>query len=270
MGIALHSRTAETKRTVLDSQSSNLRAKSVLALALLGASAPAAHAIELGHDLTAGGNLALTSNYIYRGVSESDNHGAVQGDVHLDSSGGTFAGVWGSTRERDLDPGARYDLEVYLGHRFDLSSVWNATLSLRSHYYAGGTQEASNDYQEILGTLTYLDRWSFSVTAIPNAVRYWFYRRLSRSPAWIAETSGQWLIAEGLFVTAGAGYYSSPGTGPGIQRGTGYAYGNGGLAYEWRSFRLDVDYFLAQDSAVRTSPYPIANHRLEGTLSWRF
>lgn len=259
----------QRKETVHPNSLSFARARPLLAWALLGGIAPAVHALDLGKDFTAGGNLAITSDYIYRGVSQSNDHAALQGDLHLDSGRGTFVGVWASTRSSDLEPGARYDLEVYLGQRFNLSSAWNATLSVRSHYYAGGVGESSDDYQEILGTLTYLDRWSISLTAIPNAVRYWFYRRLTRSPAWVADSSGQWLIAGGLFATAGVGYYSSQGTGTGIERATGYAYGNGGLAYEWRSLRLDVGYFVTQHSAERTYPYPIAN-RLAGTLSWRF
>lgn len=223
----------------------------------------------LGENLSAGGNLALTSDYIYRGVSESNDQPALQADLHLDT-GGTFAGFFGSTRDHHLDPGGWYDFDIYLGHRFDLSSVWSATLSARSHYFAGGVYEPSADYQEISGRLTYLDSWSVSLSAIPNGLRYWFQRRLGRSPAWIADTSGQWLIAPRVFVTGGIGYYYSSGTGAGIQTTTGYAYGNAGLACEWRRWRLDVGYFLTQRDARKLSPYPIANQRVAGTLTWRF
>jgi uncharacterized protein (TIGR02001 family) len=221
-------------------------------------------------DLTFGGSLALTTDYIYRGLSESGGNGAGQADLHVGSAGGTFGGVWGSTRDRNLDPYARYDIELYLGHRFELSSAWGVTLSARSHYYVGGDQEVSDDYQEIIGSLTYLDRWSFSVTAIPNAVRYWYDERLSRTAAWVAETTGQYLLIGGLFVTGGAGYYHATGTGPGIQAANGYLYGNVGLGFEYRRWRLDVGYFLAQKQARRLSPYPLADDRFAGTLAWRF
>jgi uncharacterized protein (TIGR02001 family) len=242
----------------------------LLGCALLGVLAPCAHAMSvLGQELSAGGNLALTSDYIYRGVSESNDHAAVQADVHL-AAGGTFGGLWASTRDRSVDPGGSYDFELYLGHRFDLSNAWNLTLSARTHDFAEGRLEPSADYQEVAGTLTYLDRWSLSLTVIPNAVRYWFYRRLTRAAAWDADTSGQWAIAGGLFATAGAGYYRSLGTGPGIARATGYAYGDLGLAYEWRRWRIDAGYFLVQNAAIRSSPYPVDNRHFAGTLSWRF
>ena len=88
-------------------------------------------------NLSFGGGLALTSNYIYHGVSESDGHGAVQGDLHLATTGGTFLGTWGSSRDSDLEPGASAVLELYLGHRFELSSTWSATLTGRAHYLPG-------------------------------------------------------------------------------------------------------------------------------------
>ena len=221
--------------------------------------------------LAPGGELTLTSDYIYRGVSASGGHGAVQADLHVATPGGTFLGVWATSRDSDLEPGANTELVGYLGHRFTLSSAWNLTLSARGHYFLGANAyEPSDDYQELAATLTYLDSWSLSITSIPNAVRYWMYRRQSRAPAWVADTSGQWPLGRQIFVTAGAGYYRSQGPDSGIDRATGYAYGNAGLAFEHGPFRVDFGYFLTQDAAQRSFPYPIAGHTFAGTVSWRF
>lgn len=247
------------------------RLRRLLAWALLGSAATVpVHAGAFGEQFTLGGNLSLTSDYIYHGVSESSDNPALQGDLHLDTAGRNFVGVWGSTRDSSLDPGGSFEYELYLGHRIDLGSAWNLTVSARSHYFAGGLFEPSADYQEVLATLAYEDRWALTLTAIPNAVRYWFYQRLSRTPAYVADTSGQWLITPGLFLTAGAGYYYSTGTGPGIFESVGYAYGNAGLAYEWRNWRVDVGYFLTQRDAQKLFPYPSADQRVAGTLTWRF
>src|SRR5262249_28276720 len=221
----------------------------LLAWALLLLGAAPAHGDTLWQQLSFGGDLSFTTDYIYHGVSESDGRGALQGDAHISSTEGTFAGIWGSTRDRDLDPGASYDFELYLGHRFMLDDSWSTTVSARGHYFGGGTFEPNADYQALAATLMYQDRWAVSLTAIPNAVRYWFYLRLKRSPAWVADTTLQWLIAPGLYVTGGAGYYYSTGTGPGIETTVSYAYGNAGLAYEWRAWRVDVGYFLTQGEA---------------------
>ena len=236
----------------------------------VAAGARSAHAQGLPGGLTVGGSLAVTSDYIYRGVSASNGNPAGQADLHA-VTGNTFIGVWGSTRDDELDPYASYDVDLYLGHRFDLGNAWGVTLSGRAHYLVGGDQEINDDTAELSASLSYLDRWTVSITAIPNAVRYWVYRRLSRSPAWVADTGVQWLIGHGFFLIAGAGYYRSTGTGPGIERATGYGYGNAGIAFEYRSWRIDVGYFLADEKRARKSmPYPIANDRIAATLVWRF
>jgi len=256
---------------VVDPHSPNAaRLRRLLAWALLGSAAAPVHAGALGEQFTLGGNLSLTSDYIYHGVSESSDDPAFQGDIHLDTAGGNFTGLWASTRDSSLDPGGSFEFELYLGHRFDLSSAWNLTLSARSHYFAGGVFEPSADYQELLATLAYEDRGALTLTAIPNAVRYWFYQRLSRTPAYVADTSGQWLITPGWYLTAGAGYYYSTGSGPGIFRAVGYAYGNAGLAWEWRNWRVDVGYFLTQRDEEKLFPYPSADQRVAGTVTWRF
>jgi uncharacterized protein (TIGR02001 family) len=259
----------------------------LLAALLLALASAAGHATDLASDLTFGGNLALTTDYIYRGVSESDGHGAVQADVHADLDG-TFLGTWASSRDRTLYPYARADLDVYFGHRFDFGGIWSASLSAHARYFVGGTQPTSDDYQEITASVTYLDSWTLSLTAIPNAVRYWYDVRLGRSPAWVAETSAQWPIVGGLFVTGGAGYYYSnapsppapqapsydayPPPGPPVpaQSATGYAYGNAGLAFEQGRWRLDVGYYLAQSKAQQLFPYRSANDHFAGSVAWRF
>lgn len=248
------------------------RGLSAACVVIAAATHAPAFAGDFGDEFSTGGNVALTTDYIYQGVSESDGHPALQADLHANTDG-SFFGAWASTRDRDLDPGAPGELEIYCGHRFDLSSAWSATVSARSHYFLRATQ-GSVDYQEASAALAWLDRWTFTVAAIPNAVRWYDYLRLSRSPAWVAETSGQWLIGRGLFVTGGAGYYYSSGTVPaGIaddRPASGYAYGNVGLAFEERHWRLEVGYFLAQNRAEDLFPYPPVNRQVAGTVSWHF
>jgi len=237
---------------------------------------PSARAVSFG------GDAAITTDYIYRGLSETDHKGAVQLDLHASLATGTFAGVWASSLDHKYRPYADYDVEEYIGQRFDLSSAWNTSITATNYSYLGGSQLHSSDYQQVSASVSYLDRWTFSISAIPNAQRYWGYEWTGRYPAYDAETSGQWLLWKGLYVTAGAGYYLFTGTNTrwlingkkaewlSHQPTVGYAYGNIGLAYEWRSWRVDVGYFLTQDRAQMLFPYPYANQRVAGTLSWRF
>ncbi len=230
----------------------------------------------------------MTSDYIYRGVSESDGQGALQADLHGSTAGGTFAGVWASTRDRNLEPGTPAEMQLYLGQRIDLDGGWSATLSGRADYYVGGPADHSGDYQEISASLTWLDRCTFSLSVIPNAVRYttvvsWYGEYAAqyqyqyqpyRSAALVGDGSGQWLLRDGLlggalYATAAAGYYYSSAPGHEAGPGIGYLYGNAGLAFERRRWRLDLGYFAAQSRAAQLFAYPVAK-RLAATLSWQF
>jgi uncharacterized protein (TIGR02001 family) len=225
--------------------------------------------------LSFGGDVAITSDYIYRGYSQTNNKGATQVDVHASVQTGTFVGVWASTLDEKYRPWASFDVEEYIGQRIDLSSAWNTSITATNYQYLGGNQHYSSDYQQISWSVSYLDRWTFSLSAIPNMLRYGLYGeyRLGRYPAYDAETSAQWLIGRGFFVTGGAGYYLFTGTDsmPTRHPSIGYAYGNVGLAWEWRDIRMDIGYFLTQKArAQRLFPYPTADDHVAGTLSWRF
>ena len=250
-------------------RASSMRAGFLSTWALLGLVTSEARAVSFG------GDVAVTSDYIYRGYSQTNNKGALQLDLHASTQTGTFVGVWTSTLNDHYRPWASFDVEEYIGQRFDLSSAWNTSITATNYQYLGGHQSYSSDYQQIMASISYLDRWSFSFSAIPNMLRYGRYGeyRLGRYPAYDVETSGQWLLADGFFITGGAGYYLFMGTDsmPPRHPTIGYAYGNFGLAYEWRSLRLDVGYFLTQKAqAQRLFPYPTANDHFAGTLSWRF
>jgi uncharacterized protein (TIGR02001 family) len=216
------------------------------------------------------GELIYTSDYIFRGISQTGGRSAGQIDVRASTSDGTFAGVFASTLNRLWhhrwgNGGWNYELQGYVGHRFDLSSSWSTTLVGTGYFYLKGNTSFSDDYQEISATTAYLDFWTFELAYIPNAVHFQFdhgYMRLGRYPAYIASTSAQIPLIGRLALAAGAGYYTSD--------EDGYAFGNAGLAFEFKSLRLDAGYYVAQDSAYALFPYGRAGSRYAATVSWHF
>jgi uncharacterized protein (TIGR02001 family) len=213
------------------------------------------------------GDLGYTSDYILRGVSESAGHSAGQIDLRVTTQGGTFAGVFASTLgrvgwNRGSDRGWNYKLEEYIGHQFALSGSWSATVTAVNYSYLDGNVPLSNDYQELSLAISYLDLWSVTVAAVPNAVRWDDGYRLGRYPAYTLESAIQVPVAGRLFAVGGAGYYTSD--------STGYAYGNAGLAFEYKSLRFEVGYYLAQDRARNLFPYGRAGSRFAGTVLWHF
>ncbi|HZO23528.1 MAG TPA: TorF family putative porin [Steroidobacteraceae bacterium] len=215
--------------------------------------------------LTPGGDATLTSDYIFRGISESAGDPALQLDLHVSSADGTFAGAFASTLRRIRHHGADDELQEYLGHHFDLSPEWTTTLTLVNYSYLDSNLPFSDDYQELSAALSYLDLWTVSVTASPNVPRYAGEYRLGRYTAYVTDASAQVPLVGRLFATAGLGHYTLNGP-----AGTSYVYGNAGLSFESGAWRIDAAYYVVQSRVQYLFPYGEARNRFALTLSWHF
>ena len=88
--------------------------KKVILALMLVAGVSAAHA-----EVT--GNAALTSDYRFRGVSQTQNAPAVQGGVDFAHSSGFYAGNWNSSISSELYPGAAgIESDVYAGFKKEI------------------------------------------------------------------------------------------------------------------------------------------------------
>ena len=104
-----------------------------------------------------GANLGVSSNYYFRGVSQTDDAAAVSGSVDYSNESGFYLGTWMS----NVDFGGKEDMEVdlYAGFGNDIGdSGFNYDLSLLYYWYpgAGGDQQGGDlDYTEALVSLGY-------------------------------------------------------------------------------------------------------------------
>ena len=217
--------------------------------------------------VTVEGDISYTSDYVFRGISESGGRSAGQIDVRATTRDGTFVGVFATTLGHTWHRpwgnfGWDYELDAYVGHRFDLSPEWSATVTGVGYWYLKGNVPLTNDYQEFSVALSYLDFWTVTAAAIPNAVRFIGDYRAGRYPAYVADTSVQFPLIGGLFFTAGAGYY--------VSDETGYGFGNAGFGFQFKSLRIDGGYYVAEHGAQELFPYGRAGGRWAGTLSWHF
>jgi uncharacterized protein (TIGR02001 family) len=76
-------------------------------------------------DWSTSGNLALTSDYVFRGITQTDTGPALQVGVDVNHSKGFLAGAWVSNVDKDSYANASMEVDLYIG--------WNTTLG------AGGT-----------------------------------------------------------------------------------------------------------------------------------
>jgi len=101
-------------------------------------------------------NMAMTSNYVWRGMTQSANSPAIQGGVDI-GYGGVYAGVWGSNVNFGSD--VSLEADFYAGYANEIAG-FSYDLNYVQYTYPNDT-EASN-FGEVSGTLGY----DFKVLAV--------------------------------------------------------------------------------------------------------
>ena len=66
-------------------------------------------------------NAAVVSDYVWRGVSQTDNGFAVQGGADYSHESGAYAGIWGSNVDYGDDDNIEYD--YYFGYATEVSGL---------------------------------------------------------------------------------------------------------------------------------------------------
>lgn len=108
-------------------------------------------------------NAALTSDYRYRGISQTRLQPALQGGVdYVDSQSGLYAGAWASTIKwtRDAGGGGSVELDVYGGKRGQVSADVSYDVGVLTYVYANNGLKhvagfANADTTEIYAQLGY-------------------------------------------------------------------------------------------------------------------
>lgn len=73
-------------------------------------------------DLGVSANMSIVSDYIWRGMTQSDNSPAIQGGFDLEYKG-LYAGVWGSNIEFGDDSRASAEFDIYGGYTNELYGI---------------------------------------------------------------------------------------------------------------------------------------------------
>ncbi len=111
----------------------------------------------MGAQATAGatgsGNLALASDYVWRGSSQTGGDPAVQAGVRLSARNGLYASVWGSNVAFTPDIGARSEFDAALGWSGDLTPAWGLDGSVVRYVYPATGRAL--DWTELSATATY-------------------------------------------------------------------------------------------------------------------
>lgn len=114
--------------------------------------------------------LTLTSDYVRRGVSQSDGDPAIQAGGDIRFSNGFFAGAWASSIDISNGADRQRDIEVdyYAGFAFDAGDKWQFTAHTVLYTYPGQTGNVDYDYQEIAISSNYNDHFWVEYAYTPD------------------------------------------------------------------------------------------------------
>ena len=101
-------------------------------------------------------SVAVTSDYVFRGASQSDESPALQAGLTYTAPAGFYAGVWASTIDFPAT-GTNVEIDTFIGYNTDLGGddFVNLDVMLNRYNYAGGDNPSDLAYNELLGKLTF-------------------------------------------------------------------------------------------------------------------
>ncbi|AWB66497.1 hypothetical protein C2869_08675 [Saccharobesus litoralis] len=128
----------------------------IVALASAGFTSTQAMAVE---GLSA--NAAVTTNYLWRGQTQSDDGFAIQGGLDYAHKSGGYAGVWMST----VDYGDKFDYEFdwYVGYAGETAALTYDVGYIEYVYLEGFSNEDGLDFSELYGSVSFKELEALTV-----------------------------------------------------------------------------------------------------------
>ncbi len=84
------------------------------------------------------GNIALTSDYVFRGLTQTWGGPTIQGGADLTVTNGFAAGFWASSISDKTYPGAALELDLYANYGAQINDDWSWRAGLYGYVYPQG------------------------------------------------------------------------------------------------------------------------------------
>lgn len=202
------------------------------------------------------GNVALTSDYVWRGSSQTREDPALQGGFKYTHDSGFYASVWGSGVKFEPDNGARSEFDLAAGWSGKVAADWALDLYLLRYQYPSATSRLN--WNELNASATWRDNYWLSVGHSGNAMA-------SRSRGTYVLLGARAPISEQWRVEASVARYV-------LERSYADSYTHGAVGVVW-AFKAPFEARLtlhATDSAARRLFPGMAGSRAEFALQAAF
>lgn len=108
-------------------------------------------------------NVTMATDYVFRGFSQTNEKGAIQGGFDVGFENGLYVGTWASNV--DFGDNTSTEMDFYVGYGFDVNDDVSLDFSAIHFNYAG--EESALNYQEYVASVMFQD-FSFTLVYSPN------------------------------------------------------------------------------------------------------
>ena len=119
-----------------------------------------------------GGGVGVSSDYVFRGVSQTMGQSAVEAYVDATFDSGLYAYVWASNvdfvPEGEPDDGVGHEVDMSVGYFADLTDRWAIDLALIRYMFPGAASGVNYNYNELMTTAWLDETHSAAIAFSPN------------------------------------------------------------------------------------------------------
>ena len=146
-------------------------------------------------------NLSVTSDYVFRGITQTDFDPALQGGLdYAFGDSGWYVGAWASNIDFAASDGPDIELDTYVGYGTSLSDEWAVDVHAVRYTYIGEQDTyGSLDYNEFFVGTTFNDMLTLTFAYAPD------YANADISSTYLG-VAGSWEVGSGVSLNAGVGH----------------------------------------------------------------
>ena len=178
------------------------------------------------------GNIALTNDYIFRGVTQTDHDAAVQGGLDWDTGMGFHFGTWASSLNFQDGNQATTEVDLYGGYGGKIDN-FSYDVGLTYYWYPGAAKALSYNYWEAYGKAGY----DFGVASLTGFVAYTPSNTITNLDATYVQAAVAIPVIPELALSGAVGYYFLQG----LKDPTDWNFGATLHVYNW--FDVDARYY---------------------------
>lgn len=195
-------------------------------------------------------NVTAVSDYVFRGVSQTDEDPTLQAGFTYTSPVGLYAGVWGSGV--DFGPGdPSTEIDYLIGYGVDVTDGVNFDVLLNRYTYPGASEL---NYNELITTTTFAEQYKLTVAYTDDLSG-------SDTKSWYYAVGGEWGLPNDFTLSANVGRTSLE-----TDFGKDYTDFNVGVSRQFGLFNLGLGYH-GTDGAGRDNNGKLADNRVVFTVA---